>query len=229
MLSDMDPQFNAVVVKCLLVHSARWNGNHELLKEICGPADKRRFVERGENASRFIGFGIPNIAHVLESKENRATLVGYGVIEPNSGQSYRIPLPGCLERVTDPRSLTVTLAWFSPIKPGHQRYRCVRMEAAPSHPSVQVLGVERLKGQPADASVKRGSVFHEHYHGRAAVPFVDNGHLSLQVWCKEDAGVADNDPVRYGIAVTIEAETQLPVYDEIQARLRVRPRPSPGI
>ena len=42
MLADIDPQFYAVVVKSLLVHSARWNGNHELLKEICGPEDRRR-------------------------------------------------------------------------------------------------------------------------------------------------------------------------------------------
>jgi hypothetical protein len=37
MLADMDPQFYAVVVKALLVYTARWN-SHEVLKEICGPA-----------------------------------------------------------------------------------------------------------------------------------------------------------------------------------------------
>jgi hypothetical protein len=31
--------------------------------------------------------------------------------------------------------------------------------------------------------------------------------------------------VRYGIAVTIEAGTALPVYQEIQQRLRIAPRP----
>jgi hypothetical protein len=31
--------------------------------------------------------------------------------------------------------------------------------------------------------------------------------------------------VPYGIAVTIEAGTAIPVYEEIQQRLRVRPRP----
>jgi hypothetical protein len=197
-----------------------------LLKEICGPEDKRRHVERAENSCRFIGFGVPEVAEALECAPNRATLVGYGIIQPENGQGYPIPLPACLERVTDPRSLTVTLAWFSPIKSGHQSYRSVRLEAAPLHPPLQVLGVERLKGQPSDVSVKRGSVFHEHFHGEAAVPFIEDGHLSLQVWCKEDAG-SENGPVRYGIAVTIEAETALPVYDEIQARLRVRPRPRP--
>jgi hypothetical protein len=226
LLADMDPQFYAVVVKSLLVHSARWNNNHELLKEICGPENKRRHVERAENSCRFIGYGVPEVAEALECAPNRATLVGYGTIQPEGAQGYRIPLPACLERVTDPRSLTVTLAWFSPIKTGHQSYRSVRLEAAPLHPPLEVLGVERLKGQPADVSVKRGSVFHEHFHGEGAVPFIEDGHLSLQVWCKEDAG-GENGPVRYGIAVTIEAETALPVYDEIQARLRVRPRPRP--
>src|ERR1019366_4188235 len=164
---------------------------------------------------RFIGFGVPNVAEVLECLPNRATLVGFGMIPPESAHGYRIPLPGCLERVTDPRSLTVTVAWFSPIKSGHQRYRCVRLEASPLHPPIQVLGVERRKSQPADVSVKRGSVFHEHFEGESAVPFIDNGHLALRVWCKEDAGVADGQLIRYGIAVTIEAGTALPVYQEI--------------
>jgi hypothetical protein len=225
MLADMDAQFYAVVVKALVLHTARWNGNHELLKEVCGPADRRRHVERAENSSRFLGFGAPDVPAALECAPHRATLVGYGTIQPESAQSYRIPLPACLERVTDPRSLTVTLAWFSPIKPGHQSYRCVRLEAAPARAPIQVLGVERLRAQPADLSVKRGSVFHESFEGTSAVPYIDDGNLLLQVWCKEDAGVANDSPVRYGIAVTLQAGTALPVYDEIQARLRIRPRP----
>jgi len=74
-------------------------------------------------------------------------------------------------------------------------------------------------------SVKRGSVFHEHFDGESAVPFIDDGHLALQVWCKEDAGVIEEAPIRYGIAVTLQAGTALPVYDQIQERLRVRPQP----
>src|SRR5208337_597822 len=59
MLADMDPQFYAVVVKALLVHRARWNSKAALLKDICGPEDKRQHVARSENACRFIGFGTP--------------------------------------------------------------------------------------------------------------------------------------------------------------------------
>jgi hypothetical protein len=85
-----------------------------------------------------------------------------------------------------------------------------------------LLGVERLKNQPSDVSIKRGNVFHEHFHGTSAVPFIEDGNLVLRVWCKEDAGINEGELIRYGISVTIEAETDLPVYEEIQARLRVR-------
>jgi hypothetical protein len=224
MLADMDPQFYAVVVKSLLVHRASWNDKADLLKDLCGPEDKRKYVERSENASRFLGFGVPDIKSAMECAANRATLVGYGILPPNHAHSYRIPLPPCLERVTDPRSLTVTIAWFSPIKPGYQKYRCVRLEAAPLFGPVEVLGVERLNQQPADAMVKRGTIFHEHFHGAKAVPFIDDGHLGLRVWCKEDAGGVD-DSIRYGIAISIESESAIPIYDEIEQRLRVAPRP----
>jgi hypothetical protein len=63
-----------------------------------------------------------------------------------------------------------------------------------------MLGVVRWDGQPADAAVKRGGIFHEHFHGRKAVPFIDDGHLALQVWCKEDGGANEGDVVRYAMA-----------------------------
>lgn len=223
LLADMPADFYAVVVKSLMVHRARWNDKSELLKEICGPADKRRHVERGENASRFMGFGIPNVAEILDCAPNRATLVGWGALRADQAHSYRIPLPGSLEGVTDPRALTVTIAWLSPIRPGYQSYRCVKLEAAPAEPVVS-LGVNRSSEQPPDVSVKKGTVFHERFFGERAVPFIDDGHLALSVWCKDDAGGVDQ-PIRYAIAVTIETETPIPVYAEIQQRLRVRPQP----
>lgn len=223
-LADMPAEYYGVLVKALLVHRARWNGKCDLLKEICGPDDGRRHVERAENISRFMGFGIPNTLEALECATNRATLVGYGALAPDHAHSYRIPLPASLERVTDPRALTITLAWFSPVKSGHQSYRCVKLEALADTP-LEAMGVERKAvAQPADASVKKGTVFHESYHGARAVPFLDDGHLSLKVWCKEDAGGVE-DPIRYGIAITIEAENAIPIYEEIEQRLRVAPRP----
>ncbi|HEV8238597.1 MAG TPA: S8 family peptidase [Thermoanaerobaculia bacterium] len=222
-LADIPPDYYAVAIKTLLVHSARWNSKGELLKDICGPADTRRWQERAANAARFLGFGIPDISRVLDCAENQATLVGYGTIHPEEAQRYRIPLPPALEGVTDPRTVTVTVTWLSPVRAGHQSYRAIRLEAQPVEPALAV-GVGRASDQPADGAIKRGTVFHERYTGERAVPFVDDGHLSVDVWCKEDAdgGV---EPVRYAIAITIEAGTPLPVYEQVQQRLRVRAAP----
>ena len=224
LLADMPPEFYAVVVKALLVHRARWNDECNLLKEICGPDDRYRHVEQKENISRFLGFGVPNVIEVTECATNRATLVGYGKLASNHAHSYRIPLPASLERVIYPRILSVTLAWFSPVNPGHRSYRCMKLEAAPDK-ALDALGVERGNvSQPAALSVKKGTLFHECYRGMKAVPFIDDGHLSMKVWCREDAGGFE-DAIRYGIAVTIESEAPIPIYKEIKQRLQVAPRP----
>lgn len=55
------------------------------------------------------------------------------------------------------------------------------------------------------------------------MPFIDDGHLNLRVWCKKDAEDIE-DSIRYGIAITIESESAIPIYDEIKQRLRITPR-----
>jgi hypothetical protein len=224
-LSDVDPEFRAVIIKTLLVHSARWpDEKADMLVNICGPDDRRRHVEQRENISRFLGFGVPDISAVSECTLNRATLIGYGALNPKEGHNYRIPLPACLAGITDGRSLIVTLAWFSPIKSGDIRYRSVRLEAAPLGKPIEVIGVERIRDQPSDVTVKRGSIFHERFYGNKAVPFVDGGDLCLRVWCKEDAGYDENEPIRYGLAITLVAESMIPIYDEIREIVATRTR-----
>jgi hypothetical protein len=223
LLADVPPEYYGVFVKTLLVHTARWIEKGDLIRAVCGPSDARRFVERSENVTRFLGFGIPDFARVLDCAEHQATLVGYGTLAPDRAHRYRIPLPPGLQGVKDPRSLAITLAWFTPVKPGHQSYRTVKLEVAPDQPK-EALGVERFKDQPVDQAVKKGTVFHERYFGERAVPFIDDGHLSVRVWCKDDAG-NDGNAVRYAIAVTIEAGTAVRVYEQVRQRLLVRPRP----
>jgi hypothetical protein len=221
--ADMPSEYYGVVVKTLLLHRAKWNGKADLIGEICGPDDRRRHFERSENVSRFMGFGVPNVDEVLECAANRATLLGYGALTSGHAHGFRVPLPGSLSGVTDPRALTLTLAWLSPTRPGLQSYRCVKLETGPIDPII-ALGVERVKTQPAEKAATKGTIFHERFSGSKAAAFLDEGVLSLQIWCRDDAGGADT-PTRYAIAVTIETETAIAVYDEIRQRLRGAPRP----
>ena len=85
------------------------------------------------------------------------------------------------------------------------------------------LGTARGELQPRYATAPRGTVFHERYEGERAVELVDGEHLSVRIVCREQAGTLD-EPVHYGMAVTIEAGEGVPIYQQIRDRLAVRAR-----
>ena len=152
---------------------------------------------------------------------NLATLVGHGTVFSGHANVHQIPLPSSLENVTEPRSLTVTVAWLSPINPRHQIYRCAKLEVGSVKSLDASAGLARMPSQPADKSVPRGTVSHTRYFGTKAVPFIDDGHILLRIFCREQAGSLDQ-PIDYGVAVTIEADEGIPVYEEVRARLAIQ-------
>ena len=221
MLANMEPRFYAVVIKALLVHRAKWGSHATRLNSLYGPHGQGRYVERLDNISRLLGYGVPRIEEAMECAPNRATMVGYGTIAAGETNIHRIPLPPSLERVTEPRTITVSAAWFSPINPRHQAYRRAKLEVSPVKNFDTAAGVKRSSDQPSDKSVPRGTVFHTRYEGSKAIQFIDNGHILLDVFCREQAGKLDQH-LNYGIAVTIEAGEGVPVYQEVRDRLAVR-------
>ena len=220
MHADMEARFGGVVVKTLLVHRARWGSRAVFLDRHYGPHGRGKHSERRDNIARLLGHGFPNMHEALSCAPNRATLVGYGTIAAGEANIHRIPLPQSLERVTEPRTLTMTVAWFSPINRRHRAYRRAKLEVSALRDLETAAGVSRSAGQPSSHSVTRGTISHAWFDGDRAVAFVDNGYVVLRVYCRQQAGALDQD-VRYGIAVTIEAGEGIPVYDEVRARLAV--------
>ena len=220
MHAEMEARFHAVVVKALLVHRAMWGNRAAFLDRHYGPHGQGKHGERRDNISRLLGYGFPNMEEAQACAPNRATLVGYGTIAAGVANTHRIPLPQSLERVTEPRTLTVTVAWFSPVNRRHQAYRRAKLEVSALTSLDTAAGVHRSAGQPSSFSVQRGTVSHARYDGDKAVAFVDDGHVVLRVYCREQAGALDQS-ILYGIAVTIEAGEGIPVYEEVRARLAV--------
>ena len=217
---DMDPQFHAVVIKALLVHRADWGSRALDLDQLYGPHVPGQYVAKRDNIARFLGYGFPNVEEAISCAPNRATLVGHGTIKAREANIHRIPLPPCLEMVTEPRTVTVTVAWFSPVNPHHQAYRRAKLEVTAINKFKAAAGVKRISLQPSSYSVLRGTLFHSRYEGENAISFIDDGHVLLQVLCREQAGSLDQT-IRYGVAVTIEAGEGIPVYQEVRARLTV--------
>ncbi len=220
MHADMDPQYRGVVVKALLVHRAQWGSRAEYLDERYGPHGQGKHKERRDNIARLLGYGFPNMEEAASCAPNRATLVGYGTILAREARIHRIPLPPSLEGLTEPRGLTITMAWFSPVNRRHQAYRRAKLEVTPLTTLDIAAGVKRSV-QPSETATPRGTVVHERYEGRKAVAFVDDGYVVLRVYCRQQAGALDQS-IPYGLAVTIEAGEGIPVYEEVRARLGVR-------
>ena len=223
-LSGAAPEYYGVMIKALLAHRAHWGAKGSLLDELYGPKGQGKHVERKDNIARVLGYDRPLVEETMTCAANRAILVGYGSVAPDgSANLYRAPLPVSLERVTEPRSITMTLAWFSPVNVRHRAYRRAKLEIQPLDFKTNA-GVSRVPEQPSDKSVPRGSLFHVRYQGNKAVSFVDDGHIQFRVYCREQAGPLDQ-AIRYGLAVTIEAGEGVPVYQEIRQRLGIQPRP----
>ena len=221
-LADADPEYHAVVVRALLVHAARWDESvASKLGDLYGPHGRGKHVERLDNVARLLGYGVPIVADAMTCTAHRATMVGYGQIESGQMAVCRLPLPPSRSRVDVPRTVTVTLAWFSPVNVRRLAYRMARLDVAGGFDAE--FGTSRQKSQPSDRSIPRGTLFHQRYHGEEAVQFVADGEVELRITRKEPAGPLD-ETIRYGLAVTIEAGKGIPVYEEVRQALAVRAR-----
>ena len=125
---------------------------------ICSRKSADRRTDDGSSSTRKIPasslvWRFPSASRGMRRKPRNA---GYGAL-PKNAHEFRIP-PACGMPWNTSRmpGLLPTVAWFLPVRPADQSYRYIQLEAAPLEP-LQGLGVERRKGQSADASVKRGS------------------------------------------------------------------------
>jgi hypothetical protein len=82
---DVPPEFMPVVLKALLVHAAAWGPKGALLDGLFEPRNgPGSHLARRDDVARLLGYGVPRIERVLDCAENRATLLGYGSIAPDS-------------------------------------------------------------------------------------------------------------------------------------------------
>lgn len=140
------------------------------------------------------------------------------------GQEFLLPLPPSLSAVTDRRRLTVTLAWLTPVSSTRQNYRIAHLWFNPTN----ILATGRICAD--SRAVQRGTVQHEVLESARAVDFQDGHAIAIKVNCRADAGDIP-EPIRYGLAVTLEVAegVDVPVYEEVRDRLRIRvPIPSVG-
>jgi hypothetical protein len=219
-VSVLDREYEAVLLKALVVHSASWDGATEALQEV-----------GVDDPYSMFGYGAIHPERVLTCTDQRTTLLGWGQLGDGEAHIHALPLPVPLHGVTGWRRLTVTLAWLSPVHPNHQRYRGASLWFDPygqarDQDHSRLLGIRREGAHWQ--TVRRGTVQHEVFEGDNAVPIGADEWLSIQVNCASDAGKLA-EPVPYGLAVTLEVaeDIGIAIYEEIAARVRPAVRVAP--
>lgn len=212
-------EFDAVLVKALLVHGTTWD---PVASDIRDAMQDAMLPSSKEDFQRALGYGAVRPDWPLTDDDHRVT----GLFAARLGDGtheYRLPLPGCLASEALWRRLTITLAWFTPVNHAHRRYRRAALWFEP--PSGALRAFADRRQEASNLAARRGTVQHEIIDGRTAVPYVDGDELSFVVNCRPNAGSLDAE-VPYAFVVTLETaeELRLPVYAEVSARLRQRTR-----
>lgn len=218
----IDPAYYAVLLKALLVHSARWDeASANALRPIINENGKVHWEHERDEISRFLGFGRAEIERVVDCQENRATLLGWSTIHARETDRFRVPLPAELEGIAGYRALSVTIAWLTPITHTHRMYRLAKFKAEPGGDKAFSLGVTNAKDQPSHNALGKGTVYHHRWEGQEAADFVNDGYLVLDVTCSPAAGELD-EAIPYAVVASLEvgAEVAVPVYERIRERLR---------
>jgi hypothetical protein len=211
--AELDP----VVIKALLVHTARWGHARDVIHAMLGDAG-----ESGgrEAIARFLGYGAAQAEWTVVCDDHRVTFLHAGQINDDEAHEFALPLPHSLAGSTVQRRLTATLAWFTPINPLHRHYR--RAALALELPA----GRDRVFGTRTEASryaAGRGTVQHEHLVSERAVPFSEGESETLLVSCRADAGeLADEIPYAIVGTVDVPETSRLPIYEQIRDRLIAR-------
>lgn len=213
----LDPRFDVVLLKAILAHGARWGDAGTQLRELFQPEVGGHKIK--EHIARFLGYGAVDPERVLGCTEQRATLLGFGSLTNGDAHAFQLPLPETLSGTSGLRRLTVTLAWLSPVAPTQQRYRKAQLWF--STDSDDRIAVGREDDGYDHTMVRRGTVQHEIFEGTGARAFADGDVLRIQVNCREDAPGLD-DPVSYGLVVSLEVAEHVPVavYEQVRQALR---------
>ena len=209
--------FDAVLVKALLVHGAEWDGAFAVYKDALGANHSSRTFR--DYVGRFLGYGRPDFGRVASGDEARVTVLGFGELIDGDGAEFALPLPPSLSGTNTRRRVIVTLAWLSPINSRRQKYRVAQLW-------FNAKGNVASERSCADwQAVMRGTVQHEVFEGSDAVAYRDGEELVIKVSCRNDAGEIV-EPVRFGLVVTLDVTEdvlfQIPIYEEVRARIAVR-------
>lgn len=224
---------NALLTRALAINAAKWPQDAcDLYNEEIARLGSNHHARAKEEVCRHFGHGYLESVLMRASPETGVTMVGLGSIRKDGAQVFRMPVPPSLSGERLPRTMRVTLAWFSPVNPSRAQYRLAALEAAAfdeaSAEDGGGWGFEMKTDGLDENIIKRGSVWSKRLKNRIqTIPtFGDDADIPIRVQCRDASGggLSQDEDIEFAIAVTlqVEAEVQFDIHQEVEQALRIR-------
>jgi len=218
--ADLPHHQRAVLLKALLVHPAQWpEETASLIRKILGPPDGRQHVRQKDNIRRFLGFGWVDADEAVACAEDRATFWAAGTLQPDRIATITVPVPQIMGGQARLHSLSATIAWFTPVSPGRKRYRSCRLKIL-EPTELDDLAVKAHGSQPDANQTNRGTVFTRCWRGERPPAVGPDATISLTIQRDPDQGVTIDEPIPYGLAVSLAMPGLVGLYEQVRQRLR---------
>ena len=226
----------ALLTRALTIHASSWPQQaYDLYELEIDRLGRYAHARAKEEVCRYFGHGVINPEHMRHSPDAGVTLVGLGSIRKDQAKIFRMPLPSSLSGIRAPRTMKVTLAWFSPVDVTRSRYRLASLEAVAADDFDQEIDKGwrlRLENSELDANViRRGTVWSRRLkHRTVSVPeYERDSVVPIRVQCRDasNGGLSQDEEIDFAVAVTlsIEVEVGFDVFQEVNQALRVPLRP----
>ncbi len=214
----------AVLLKALLVHPAHWpEDSAALIRDVLGPPDGRQHVRQKDNIRRFLGFGWVDADEAVACADDRATFWAAGTLRPDRVVNIAVPIPLAIAGQARLHSLSATLAWFTPVSPGRKRYRTCRLKIL-EPAGLGDLAMQAHGDQPDTNQTNRGTLFTRCWRGDRAPAVGPNHSVTLTIQRDPDQGIVVDDPIPFGLAISIAMPGVVGIYDEVRQRLQPQVR-----
>ncbi|WP_271671941.1 S8 family peptidase [Bradyrhizobium sp. CCBAU 51627] len=215
----------AVLLKSFLVHSASWRGSEIFVRSIVDPTMKLHHEHWRREVSRYLGFGFVDPDNVVACANDRATLWATGTLGPEDSLIFDLSVPQSLTTSASVREIRATLAWFTPTRPGHLAYRAVRLKIdALERSSLQMTGVGTTSDQPSNSQSESGTVVHRRWTSSQIGEAESGATIPIQIQRERDQGTPIDEPIPFGLVITIEMPGEDQIYEEVLTSVQVRPR-----
>ena len=222
--TSLPPTSRAVVLKALLAHPAKWTTDAAaLIRSTIGPPSGSQHVRQKDNIRRFLGYGFVDADEAVACAADRATFWATGNLHADTRVSLAVPIPTAYGGQARPHALAATLAWFTPVVAGRRTYRAVRLKLL-EPTELDPLRLGPNSNQPDSNQSNRGTLFSRSWIGDRAPTVNQNMTIQIDVQREPDQGMTVDEAVPFGIAITLAMPGVNQIYDEVRARLAVRPR-----